>query len=267
MDAIYEAGGRLSCVVTLADERARSKSGRVYVDGFCRERGIALTKVANINDVDAVTAIEAADLDFLFVIGWSQIARAPLLRATRRGVLGMHPTLLPQGRGRAAIPWAILLGLSQTGVTLFQLDEGVDSGPVLARERVPIERDETATTLYRKVEEAHRRLILGNWPSLSSGALAPVPQVESEASVWAGRQPGDGRLDPTMTIEHADRLVRAVTRPYPGAFIDLDRCRLRVWAARITHSAPASANEESGPILAFHGGWLIVTDSTWEMAD
>jgi len=78
--------------------------------------------VNNVNDPEAVAAIRGFDLDWLLIIGWSQIARRPVLDATRRGALGIHPTLLPEGRGRAAIPWTLLKGLRESGVTLFQLE-------------------------------------------------------------------------------------------------------------------------------------------------
>src|SRR5690242_13717067 len=122
MEAIYEVGGKLDLAITLHDETAVAKSGRIYLNEFCAARHIPLVKVRNINDADALAAIASAQLDWLFIVGWSQIARRDVLNAPRKGVLGMHPTLLPQGRGRAAIPWAILLGLPETGVTLFKLD-------------------------------------------------------------------------------------------------------------------------------------------------
>lgn len=262
MQAIYDAGGRLSFAATLHDERASGKAGRVYIDDFCGSHDIPLVKLTNINDPDAVTAIHAASLDWLLIIGWSQIARPIVLGATRRGALGIHPTLLPVGRGRASIPWAILLGLPETGVTLFQLDEGVDTGPILAQQRVTIAPRETATTLYEKVCQAHRDLILRYWGALESGALVSRSQAEDLATLWPGRRPEDGRLDPAMRVIEADRLVRAVTRPYPGAFIDIQGRRLRVWEAR--EVAKAQLGAAMGPTLPFQDGWLSVTQSSWE---
>lgn len=262
MQAIYDAGGRLSFAATLHDGRATHKSGRIYLDDFCSSHGIPLTKLANINDADAVAAIRAASLDWLLIIGWSQIARPEVLGATRHGALGIHPTLLPVGRGRAAIPWAILLGLQETGVTLFQLDEGVDTGPILAQQRVPIVPRETATTLYEKVRQAHRDLILRNWGAMESDALVPRSQTEELATSWAGRRPEDGRLDPAMRVVEADRLVRAVTHPYPGAYIDVQGRRLRVWEAH--EVTGVELGPAGGPTLPFQDGWLYVTQWNWE---
>src|SRR5690554_5788702 len=104
MEALYEAGGNLSFVMTLEDNQATNKSGRVYLDDFCKAHEIPLLKSRHVNNDDVISAIKEHELDWLFIIGWSQIAGLEVLNAPKQGVLGMHPTLLPTGRGRAAIP-------------------------------------------------------------------------------------------------------------------------------------------------------------------
>lgn len=233
MEVIYEQGGVLDVVLTLADERGARKSGRVYVDDFCATHQIDLVKIRSVNDADAVAAVKARRLDWLFIIGWSQIARTAMLEAPARGVIGMHPTLLPEGRGRAAIPWAILKGLPKTGVTMFKLDEGVDTGPVIAQETIPLASDETATTLYDKVGLAHRSLMRDAWGPLVADRVVLTPQDSSRATEWPGRTPDDGVILPAMTVAHAERLVRATTHPYPGAFWKGDGQVLRIWRGEI----------------------------------
>lgn len=234
MEEIYAVGGQLDLVISLKDTLARQKSGRIYVDDFCETHAIPhVVKVRNVNDGAAIAAVQDLGIDWLFIIGWSQIARKPMLEAPRRGVLGMHPTLLPQGRGRAAIPWAIIKGLAQTGVTLFKLDEGVDTGPILAQEVLPLAPDETATVLYDRVATAHRTLIRRVWFDLVNDKLLLQAQDESRATEWLGRTPEDGIIDAaTMDCTTVDRLVRAVTHPYPGAFLDADITRYRIWAGQ-----------------------------------
>lgn len=162
--------------------------------------------------------------------GWSQIAGRAVLDAPNLGVLGMHPSLLPEGRGRAAIPWAILKGLTVTGVTLFRMDEGVDTGVILHQVKIPIEDREDAGSLYAKVCAAHREAIRYSYPCLKSWGAVYIKQDESRATVWPQRKPEDGRINPTMTVTEIDRLVRAVTRPYPGAFIERDKSSVIIWA-------------------------------------
>lgn len=234
MEEIYQVGGHLDLVISLKDQLARDKSGRIYIDDFCQHHAVPhVVKIRNVNDREAIAAVQDLGIDWLFIIGWSQIARQAMLEAPRRGVLGMHPTLLPQGRGRAAIPWAIIKGLTQTGVTLFKLDEGVDTGPILAQEVLPLAANETATVLYERVATAHRTLMRRVWPDLVADRLLLQPQDESLATEWPGRTPEDGAIDPmTMDCTIVDRLVRAVTHPYPGAFLDTQNIRYRIWSGQ-----------------------------------
>jgi len=245
MKEIDQAGGTLDLVITLKDRLASEKSGRIYVDDFCKARNIDVLKIRSINDDVVVQELKRRRIDWLFIIGWSQIASTAVLRAPSRGVLGMHPTLLPNGRGRASIPWAILKGLPETGVTLFQLDEGVDTGPILAQERLLITSEETATTLYRRIAEAHQKLMRYVWQDLAEDRLTPVAQDESLATVWPGRTPADGRIQASMTVSMVDRLVRATTRPYPGAFWDDGDRRVRIWAGRIVEPESKSTGQVS----------------------
>lgn len=261
--AIFDAGGSLDCVITLHDQRATRKSGRVYLDEFAAAHDLPLFKIAHISDPETVALIASRDLDWLFIIGWSQIARPETLAAVRRGALGIHPTLLPTGRGRASIPWAIIKALPETGVTMFRIDEGVDTGPIIAQERLPISPRETAETLYSRVATAHEVLMRRTWPALMAGTLSETPQDESQATYWPGRTPEDGRLDREMTVSDADRLVRAATRPYPGAFMDFHDHRLRVWAAEPAGSVDA-AQRHTLPVLNFPDGHLLVTDAAKE---
>lgn len=217
LETIRGLGSEPDLLITLRDDVATQKSGRVWLDDFATAGGNKLHKVRNINDDDAQEAIAHADLDWLFVIGWSQIVGEDVLSLPRHGCVGMHPTLLPIGRGRAPIPWAIIKGLEETGVTMFVLDTGTDTGPVIAQEAVSIEAEETASTLYAKIDIAHVELIRDTWNMFRSGAVRPFPQDDSRATEWPSRRPEDGQLNSSMTVAEMDRHVRALTPPYPGA--------------------------------------------------
>jgi methionyl-tRNA formyltransferase len=261
MEAIDAAGGSLEVVVTLRDDLAVKKSGRVYVDDFCASRRIDLVKVNNINDDDAVATVRRHGLDWLFVIGWSQIGRAPILAAPERGVIGMHPTLLPVGRGRAAIPWAILKDLRETGVTMFTLDQGVDTGPIIAQEHLPLAPDETATSLYERIRRAHAKLMRDVWPALVADQVILTPQDDSRATEWPGRRPEDGLIRPEMKVADAERLVRATTHPYPGAFWRDATGTLRIWRAVVgrERDMPRKAAR-----IRLSDGVLDAVDFAWE---
>jgi methionyl-tRNA formyltransferase len=253
MKAIYEAGGRLDLAITLHDDKAVNKSGRVHIDEFCAEHDVPVHKCNHVNDADVVELIKAKELDWLFIIGWSQIASPEVLNAPKLGVLGAHPTLLPEGRGRAAIPWAIIKRLDKTGVTLFKLDQGVDTGEILDQVELPLGPDTTATDLYHAVDDAHISLIKKVVPQLLSNSVMLRVQDDSLATIWPGRKPEDGEIDLNGSVHDAECLVRAVTHPYPGAFVYRDGKKLVVWKAEVV-DAP------SDDCIEFEDGYLKLLD-------
>lgn len=236
IEAVLEIGGSFDLFITLNDAKAKSKSGRVYLDKLSKETGTPLLKINHVNDQETIDALREHEIDWLYIIGWSQIASKEVLDAPKYGAIGAHPTLLPVGRGRAAVPWAILKGLDKTGVSFFQMDEGVDTGLILGQEVIQLSEDETATLLYDKVNKAHETLIKTIWPLLVNGTLKGVKQDESKATYWEGRKPEDGRIDTnTMSKLDVDRLVRATTRPYPGAYLELsNELKKVIWRGTLT---------------------------------
>lgn len=236
IEAVLEIGGSFDLFITLNDAKARSKSGRIYLDKLSKETGTPLLKINHINDKETIDALCEHQIDWLFIIGWSQIASKEVLETPNFGAIGAHPTLLPVGRGRAAVPWAILKGLDKTGVSFFQMDEGVDTGLILGQEEIKLGEEETAALLYDKVNKAHETLIKTIWHSLIDGSLKGVVQDESNASYWEGRKPSDGIIDTkTMSKFEVDRLVRATTRPYPGAYLELtEDLKKVIWRGSLT---------------------------------
>ena len=218
MEVFYQSGGDLDLAVTLPNNKDINKSGRVYIDDFCNKHSITLLKSAHINNTEVIEAVRKNNIDWLFIIGWSQIASEDLLNSTKKGVIGIHPSLLPEGRGRAPIPWTILKDLHKTGVTMFKMDTGVDSGPIVEQIEIPLNNKITATELYKKVVDAHSQLIKKMTQTILNGKLKLIPQDNSKATTWPGRKPEDGEINLKGSIYDAEKLVRAVTHPYPGAF-------------------------------------------------
>lgn len=242
IEEILSMGFELALLITLHDHKARKKSGRVYLDEIADHHRIPLLKINHIDDPEVIGALKTHDIDWLFIIGWSQIAGKKVIETPNLGAIGAHPTLLPEGRGRAAIPWAILKGLDKTGVTFFKMDEGVDTGDILLQKEIPINKTETATTLYDKVNQAHIALVGRCMHSIKEGELEGQPQDESAATYWPGRKPEDGRITDDMTVEEVDRLVRATTRPYPGAFVEREGEKIIIWSGTTTVDEHAIMN-------------------------
>jgi methionyl-tRNA formyltransferase len=234
---IYEIGGHLDLLITLHDHKAQKKSGRIYLDDFAQKHDIPLLKIDHVNDTDVKDAIKKYKIDYLFIIGWSQIADEELINLPTKGTFGIHPTLLPEGRGRAAIPWAIIKGLDKTGVTMFKLDYNVDTGPIVGQIIIPINQMETAESLYKKVDFAHETLMAKAYLDMISENVILVEQDDSKASYWPGRTPVDGEITLDMSILEAERLIRATTYPYPGAFIKTPEGKKIIWKASVNKKA------------------------------
>lgn len=245
IEEIVRIGGKLGLLITLNDERARYKSGRIYLDDIANKQHIPLVKINNINDQEVIHALKKYNIDWLFIIGWSQIAKKEVLETPKSGCIGMHPTLLPVGRGRAAIPWAIIKGLNETGVTMFKLDEGVDTGQIIGQGVIHLDEHTTATDLYERVEEMHIKLISKYWSNIVSDTINFTKQDESKATEWPGRKPQDGEIVREMSMDEAHKIVRAVTHPYPGAFYKKGNKTVRIWSAK--------TNKDGGEIQLKNG--------------
>jgi methionyl-tRNA formyltransferase len=251
IEEIYRIGGDLDLLITLKDEKAKNKSGRIYLDHVASEQDAPLLKINNINDQEVIAALREHKIDWLFIIGWSQIAKKEVLEAPTYGCIGMHPTLLPVGRGRAAIPRAIIKGLDETGVTMFKLDEGVDTGDIIGQGVISLGNNSTATELYKKVDDMHITLIAKYWGDIVNNNITLIKQNEEMATEWPGRKPEDGEILNSMTMDEADKLVRSVTHPYPGAFYNDGEKTITIW------SAQTSVNEG---VIKLTDGYLIPID-------
>ena len=256
MEALYHSGLKLDLAVTLPDNKSKNKSGRVYIDDFCNENKIPLLKSTHVSNSDVLKAISQNNIDWLFIIGWSQIASKDLLNSTKKGVLGIHPSLLPEGRGRASIPWAILKKLNKTGITMFKMDSGIDTGPIVEQIEIPLNSKITATELYKKIVDAHSQLIKKITQDLLNGKLKFTPQDNSKATMWPGRKPEDGEIKLNGSVYDAEKLIRAVTHPYPGAYYYRNGVKNIIWSAKILENKELDTNKNDK--LKFNDGTLLI---------
>ena len=267
LEAAADAGAEIVGIVTLPGPIVPNRSGQCAFGEVAERHGAALVEAADINASKTIEAIRALDPELVFVVGWSQLVREPFLALAHEGVFGMHPTLLPRHRGRAAIPWAILSGLARTGVTLFEIvDETADTGAIVGQVVVDIELGETAETLFERITQAHVQLIREFVPQLLTRSAPRSPQDPSRASSWPRRGPADGIIDWETRASYLYDWVRAQTRPYPGAFTFLGDEKVVVWRARpveLDAAAPAGtivARRPEGPVVACGEGALLLEE-------
>jgi methionyl-tRNA formyltransferase len=175
--------------------------------------------------------IAACEPDFMFSFYYRALIPEGVRALAPKGALNLHGSLLPKYRGRAPVNWVLVNGETETGVTLHHMVDKPDAGAVVDQERVPIAFEDTAYTLFGKLERAATCLLDRALPALRAGAAAARPQDLSRGSYFGARRPDDGRIEWSRTVRQIYDLVRAVTHPYPGAFASLGGRRLFVWWA------------------------------------
>lgn len=259
LEAMVETPLSISAVVTPEPSIGRARHAD-YLDlaPLCARYGIDCHRIANEAEVAGI--VRRSKPDVLFVCGWSRLLSDDAVAAARLGGIGFHPAPLPIGRGRHPLIWTILLGLPEGAVTFFRMTPDADAGEILSQRRFAIARDETARTLMDKVKSEAKAAVSELVSSVvASGSLRGIPQNERDAVVWRKRSSADGRVDFRMTAESIDRLVRALTLPYPGATaVTGDGHMATIWRTEVLPRPEAARWAEPGRVVAEIKGVPIV---------
>lgn len=229
-EAITVKSVGISAIFTLAKDSKTAMYDGVPVEAWL-EFGIPVFEANNINE--EMEKIKALSPDFIFVCGWRQMIGPQLLSIPGCSVIGFHPTLLPKGRGPAPIINSILEGFRESGITMFYLSAGVDSGDIIGQDRFMIEKDDTAGDVYDKATRGGIYLIKKFLPLLIRGKAPKIPQIESDATYFKPRKLEDNEILPTDTAEETHAKIRALSKPYRGAFIKISGQKIIIWKAEL----------------------------------
>ena len=234
LQAMIEVSFPITHVFSLDEKAAAKVSGYCPIHRIAEENKIPFTKFMKINEEENIQLIKSISPDYIFVVGLSQLVKKEIIDAARIGVVGFHPTPLPRMRGRAANVWQVILGVRETKCSMFFIDEGMDSGDILGQESYFIEDTDYAEDVYRKIEDTAYLLSKKVLKQIVDGSLNPVKQNEDEATYLLRRIPVDGLIDWNLPIKEIHTLIRAVSRPFPGAFGMYDgRHQFIIWRANI----------------------------------
>lgn len=171
--------------------------------------------------------------DFIFSFYYRHMLKPEVLACARRGAYNMHGSLLPKYRGRVPVNWAIIHGERETGATLHQMVSKPDAGAIAGQQAVPILPDDTAFDVFQKVTVAAELTLHKVLPNILDGSVKLYAQDLSTGSYFGGRKPEDGRIDWQQNARQIHNLIRAVARPYPGAFTEIQGRTLRVLRSRV----------------------------------
>lgn len=255
-DALREAGHEIACVYTQPPRPAGrgQKERKSPVHLRAEAEGIEVRTPASLKDADAQTDFAALDLDAAVVVAYGLILPAPILDAPRRGCINIHASLLPRWRGAAPIQRALLAGDAETGVTIMQMDEGLDTGPELLRDSVEIHANMNAGELHDALSELGGRLIVEALAGLEAGMIAPVSQIEDGTTYAHKLERGEERIDWTKSAEEIARHVRGFA-PWPGAWFEHDGERIKVLVAETIEGsgAPGEALNDELSVACGYG--------------
>lgn len=234
LHALVEAGHEVAAVYTQPPRVAGrgQKPQPSPIQETALERGILVRSPTSLKGTAEQDAFAALSLDAAVVVAYGLLLPKPILTAPRLGCLNIHASLLPRWRGAAPIQRALMAGDAETGISIMQMDEGLDTGPMLLQERIPIEPEDDAGMLHDKLAPMGARLILRALDGLASGALTAQPQPSSGATYAAKLTRDDERLDWRRSAEDLARQVRALS-PRPGAWFAMNSDRLKVLAGEV----------------------------------
>lgn len=239
--ALVEAGHEVVCVYAQPPRPAgRGQKERLTpVDEAAIELGIPVRTPRSLRGPQEQAEFAALDLDLAVVAAYGLILPREILDAPRLGCINVHASLLPRWRGAAPIQRAILAGDAETGVTIMQMDVGLDTGDMLLSRSVPITAETTGQSLHDQLSLLGAELIVPAVAGLAQGALTGTPQPEEGVTYAKKLERDEGRLDFRRPAVELERLVRAFD-PWPGAFFEHEGTRIKVLAAEAFEIGPIS---------------------------
>ncbi len=248
LDALVEAGHEIIAVVTQPD-KPKGRSGQMQfppVKECALRHGLTVLQPVKIKTPEWVDKLRELKADVFVVAAFGQILSKEILDMPKYGCVNIHASLLPKYRGAAPINWAIINGEKETGVTIMQMNEGVDTGDMLSHVVVPIAPKETAESLFDKLAKAGAKLIVETLPKLEAGEIIPVPQDESQSSHVKMMNKSLGKIDWNQDAVVIERLVRGLNS-WPSAYTYYQGKSVKLWDCDVVEAA---AKAVPGTIIA-----------------
>lgn len=258
----------INCVITISPENGKKNEVADYADLsiFCKQHKIQhyVAKSYNLKNQEDIVNISNLNLDIAFVVGWQRLIPKKVLQRISIGVFGMHGSTddLPMGRGRSPMNWALLEQRKFFFTNIFKYDPGVDSGDVLDTFIFSIQPTDTSETMHYKNVLAMKTLILKNILELTNDKLNLTKQKDKGATYYPKRSPSDSVINWERDIFQVEAFIRAVTKPFNGAFSYIGDKKIIIWRASIFETDLVDygyKNEKRGTILEiFPSGKFLI---------
>ncbi|MDP2625948.1 MAG: formyltransferase family protein [Candidatus Rokubacteria bacterium] len=255
LQGLLARGENIAAVVTHADDPAEGDWFE-SVANVARSAGIPVLAPPSPGLAEVAATLGPLEADLFLSVWYRRLLGPDLLRLPRIAALNLHGSLLPAYRGRAPVNWVLANGERRTGVTLHHMIAEADAGDIVAQVPIEIGPEDTALTLYQRVVKEGVDLLLEWYPAVLAGTAPRIPQDPARATLWPRRGPEDGRVEWGWPAERIANMIRAVTHPYPGAFVGNGPGRLFLWSGAAAPEVVARA--VPGTLLALRPGEGIV---------
>lgn len=223
-------------IKVITSKNNRLNSDKVDLTKLCLKNKIEIFRTDEINSKKSYEEIKIFKPDIGFCVGWSQLINEKIIRIPKKGFIGYHPSLLPQNRGRHPLIWALNLGLKQTGSSFFFLKKNADSGNIISQKKIKINFSDNAETLYKKMINTALSQIDYILRKLKNSKINSKKQNNKKSNYWRKRSEKDGVIDFRMSNNFIYNLVRALHKPYPGAYFFFKEKKIKVWKVKLLNN-------------------------------
>ncbi len=233
LNELIKIGANIVGLITRPIGEAGNITDYVDLHQVCYENNIATIDTKNINSEDTLNQIRDLQPDYIFTLGWSQLFKKELLSIPKEFVIGSHPTILPYGRGRAPVPWTIIEDIRKSAVSFFKMDIGADTGILLHQVYFDIPEKSYAYDVYMLVANSLSSGFCEIYSKILDNSLKEIPLPDIEMSHRAKRGPEDGLINFNQQSKEIDKLIRAVSYPYPGAYTFYENKKIIIWKSSL----------------------------------
>lgn len=248
LEAIIQSGHEVTAVVTQPDKpKGRSKELQISPVKACALKyNLSVFQPVKIKEAEAVAKLREYEADIFVVAAFGQILSKEILTMPKYGCINIHASLLPKYRGASPIQWAVLNGEEVSGVTIMQMDEGIDTGDILMQETVALDAKETGESLFDKLAVCGADLIVKALDAIEAGEVTPVKQDEASSTHVGMLKKEFGRMDFSQDAVVLERKIRGLNS-WPSAYTYLKGKTLKIWDADVV-AADKGKNAQSGEV-------------------
>lgn len=258
LEAIIKAGYKVAAVVTQPDkQKGRGKEVKMTPVKECALRhGIPVFQPVKIKEPEAVAELEKYQADLFVVAAFGQLLSEEILNMPEYGCINIHASLLPAYRGAAPIQWAVLNGEKESGVTIMQMDKGLDTGDMLLKRSVELSPKETGDSLHDKLMHLGAELIVEALPKLEKGELVPEKQKDELSSYAKKLTKAMGQIDWSKDAVSLERWIRGLNS-WPSAYTFFGGKTLKIWEARVAEENGAQKAEPGHVVSVSREGFTV----------